>query len=88
MQTRSHKESELLDLKPDHYDNGIPVFKPTMEQFKDFYRFNKSINKYGFDAGIVRVIPHKSGKNQSQIVTLRKICPKWLSKPNRPADKQ
>lgn len=44
-------------ITPQYYSNGIPVFHPTMEQFVDFYRFNKLINKYGMQSGIVKVIP-------------------------------
>lgn len=62
MQTRSHSQSDIIDIKPDHYDNGVPVFKPTMDQFKDFYKFNKSVNKYGLEAGIIRVIPPQEWK--------------------------
>lgn len=61
-------ESELSDLdlsddeeeiEPDHYwdDGKIPVFKPTMEQFKSFKKFVSKIDKYGMKAGIVKVIP-------------------------------
>ncbi|KAF9583734.1 hypothetical protein BGW38_008711 [Lunasporangiospora selenospora] len=51
----------LLDLEPDHYyDNGgIPVFRPTMAQFKDFSTFVESIASYGHKAGLVKVIPPK-----------------------------
>ncbi|EGV65969.1 JmjC-domain-containing protein [Yamadazyma tenuis ATCC 10573] len=46
-----------LVIEPDHYSGGVPVFKPTFAQFKDFYKFNKAINKYGMQSGIVKVIP-------------------------------
>ncbi|RKP25392.1 JmjC domain, hydroxylase-domain-containing protein, partial [Syncephalis pseudoplumigaleata] len=36
---------------------GIPVFRPTMEQFADFARFVDDIYAYGRAAGIVKVIP-------------------------------
>ncbi|KAF9292416.1 Lysine-specific demethylase 4B [Mortierella alpina] len=53
----------LIDIKPDHcYDNvegGIPVFRPTMEQFKDFPTFVESIVSYGREAGLVKIIPPK-----------------------------
>ncbi|KAJ3129330.1 hypothetical protein HK098_001742 [Nowakowskiella sp. JEL0407] len=48
-----------LEIEPDHYyePNGVPVFKPTFEQFKDFHRFMKSIDKFGLKSGIVKIIP-------------------------------
>ncbi|KAF9965589.1 hypothetical protein BGZ70_004505 [Mortierella alpina] len=53
----------LIDIQPDHYyDNvagGIPVFRPTMEQFKDFSTFVESIVSYGREAGLVKIIPPK-----------------------------
>ncbi|KAF9565311.1 hypothetical protein EC968_004173 [Mortierella alpina] len=52
-----------IDIKPDHYyDNaagGIPVFCPTMDQFKDFPTFVESIVSYGREAGLVKIIPPK-----------------------------
>ena len=46
-------------ITPDHYyDNGtIPVFKPTMEQFRSFPEFIKKIDHYGMKTGIVKVVP-------------------------------
>lgn len=44
-------------VEPNHYSDGVPVFKPTMEQFEDFYKFNKAINQYGMKSGIVKIIP-------------------------------
>ncbi|MCJ1356108.1 MAG: hypothetical protein MMC33_006102 [Icmadophila ericetorum] len=61
--------SELSDLEPDgdtygeilpdHYYGGgkIPVFKPTMDEFRSFKSFISKIDKYGMKSGIVKVIP-------------------------------
>lgn len=48
-----------LKVEPAYYSGGIPVFTPTFDEFKDFYKFNKAINKYGMESGIVKVIPPK-----------------------------
>ncbi|KAI9023593.1 JmjC domain, hydroxylase-domain-containing protein [Phycomyces nitens] len=58
----------LKDIKPTEYydqDNGgaIPVFRPTMEQFKDFKAFMEAIDSYGKLSGIVKVIPPKEWKD-------------------------
>ena len=66
--TKEQDESELSDLdledeeeeiKPDHYWEGgkIPVFKPTMDQFRDFSKFIAKVDQYGMKSGIVKVIP-------------------------------
>lgn len=48
-------------ILPDSYWGGesgtIPIFKPTMEQFRSFPDFIKKIDHYGMKAGIVKVIP-------------------------------
>ena len=51
-----------LVIEPEEYLGGIPVFKPKWEDFKDFYKFNKAINKYGMQSGIVKVVPPKEWK--------------------------
>jgi len=38
---------------------GIPVFKPTMEEFQDFEGYMKKIECWGLRSGIVKVIPPK-----------------------------
>ncbi|KAF2129114.1 hypothetical protein P153DRAFT_376395 [Dothidotthia symphoricarpi CBS 119687] len=53
------------DIEPDHYFEGgkIPVFKPTMDQFRNFKRFIDKIDKHGMKSGIVKVIPPDDWRN-------------------------
>ncbi|TVY84137.1 DNA damage-responsive transcriptional repressor RPH1 [Lachnellula suecica] len=49
---------DIDEIEPSYYSNdGVPVFVPSMEQFKDFTLFMHKINKYGMRSGIVKVIP-------------------------------
>ncbi|KAK3709558.1 hypothetical protein LTR37_010779 [Vermiconidia calcicola] len=58
-------DDDMEDIEPDHYwdDGKIPVFKPTMEQFKSFKKFVEKIDKYGMKSGIVKVIPPKEWRD-------------------------
>lgn len=38
-------------------DGGVPVFRPTMDEFADFGDFISKIEPYGMEKGIVKVIP-------------------------------
>jgi jmjN domain len=38
---------------------GIPVFKPSMEEFEDFEEYMNKIEGWGMRSGIVKVIPPK-----------------------------
>ena len=38
---------------------GIPVFKPTMEEFKDFEGYMNKVECWGSKSGIIKVIPPK-----------------------------
>lgn len=55
----SDDEDDGEEIEPDHYWDGgnIPVFKPTMAQFKSFKKFIEKVDKYGMKSGIVKVIP-------------------------------
>ncbi|KAF7901095.1 hypothetical protein EAF00_003316 [Botryotinia globosa] len=67
IRTDPSSDSELSDLEftadepiePEHWedDGRVPVFMPTMAQFKDFNLFMDKVNKYGMKSGIVKVIP-------------------------------
>ncbi|KAI4746162.1 hypothetical protein E4T50_03506 [Aureobasidium sp. EXF-12298] len=52
-------EDEEEEVEPDHYwgEGKVPVFKPTMAQFRDFKKYIDKIDKYGMKSGIVKVIP-------------------------------
>ncbi|CAK3855499.1 DNA damage-responsive transcriptional repressor RPH1 [Lecanosticta acicola] len=65
---KDESDSDLTDLedeeeiKPDHYwdeENGgrIPVFKPTMDQFRSFKKFMEKVDHYGMKSGIIKVVP-------------------------------
>nr|CAG8629741.1 11135_t:CDS:2 [Entrophospora candida] len=59
--------SDTIQIQPDHfYDGkgGVPVFKPTFEQFKDFGAFVASVRKYGTEYGIIKVIPPSEWKSK------------------------
>ncbi|KAF4628181.1 hypothetical protein G7Y89_g9973 [Cudoniella acicularis] len=49
---------DIGEVTPDYYSNdGVPVFKPNMDQFKDFTKFMVKVNSYGMRSGIIKVIP-------------------------------
>jgi hypothetical protein len=49
-----------LDPKDDPFaQRGIPVFKPTMDEFRDFEQYMKRVECWGMKSGIVKVIPPK-----------------------------
>ncbi|KAJ6120583.1 hypothetical protein N7523_004863 [Penicillium sp. IBT 18751x] len=58
---QEEQEVDIGPIEPDHYygDGKIPVFKPTMDQFRDFKKFVNRIDNYGMKAGIVKVVPPK-----------------------------
>lgn len=60
--TEKSPDMQLPTLEPAFYFEGkdsIPVFKPTMEEFHDFYAFVKRIEKHGQKAGLAKIIPPK-----------------------------
>lgn len=66
-----------LCVKPAYYSGGVPVFEPTMAEFTDFYKFNKAVNKYGMESGIIKIVPPPEWlaqlKGQYTEANLRKI---------------
>ncbi|KAJ3169514.1 hypothetical protein HDU88_000704 [Geranomyces variabilis] len=55
--TADHRKTPSI-LPSFYYEpNGVPVFKPTLEEFEDFAVFMQAIDGHGKAAGIVKVIP-------------------------------
>ncbi|KAG8675684.1 hypothetical protein FPOAC2_01754 [Fusarium poae] len=51
----SHED--IGEVLPDDWSGAVPIFKPTMHQFRDFKRFMEAVNSYGMKSGIIKVIP-------------------------------
>ncbi|CAG8534367.1 1929_t:CDS:10, partial [Dentiscutata heterogama] len=64
-----------MKITPDHIYGGIPVFRPTWDQFKDFRAFVAAVKHYGYDSGIIKIIPPEEWKK-----TLPKDYSRQLSK--------
>lgn len=43
--------------------DGVPVFRPSWDEFKDFMGFMERIRPYGMESGIVKVIPPKEWRD-------------------------
>ncbi|KAJ0300436.1 hypothetical protein COL516b_008366 [Colletotrichum fioriniae] len=50
-------EDDIGEVLPDHWSGTVPVFRPTMHQFKDFKLFMTKVDHYGMKSGIVKIIP-------------------------------
>ncbi|KAK0704860.1 hypothetical protein B0H67DRAFT_545450 [Lasiosphaeris hirsuta] len=57
------EEEEIGEILPDHWSGTVPVFRPTMIQFKDFKRFMEKVDNYGMKSGIVKIIPPQEWKD-------------------------
>ncbi|KAK5089085.1 hypothetical protein LTR05_003309 [Lithohypha guttulata] len=49
-------------IKPHHYEGGVPVFQPTMEEFRDFQAFMAQADAYGMQSGIIKIVPPEEWK--------------------------
>ncbi|KAK7524803.1 hypothetical protein IWZ03DRAFT_341014 [Phyllosticta citriasiana] len=58
-------EEDIGEVEPAYYWDGgkIPVFHPTMAQFRSFKKFVDKIDKYGMKSGIVKVVPPAEWRN-------------------------
>ncbi|KAH6695782.1 JmjC domain-containing protein [Plectosphaerella plurivora] len=55
---------EIGEVIPDHWSGTVPVFCPTMDQFKDFKKFMEKVDSYGMKSGIIKIIPPKEWKEK------------------------
>ncbi|AGO13977.1 AaceriAGR117Cp [[Ashbya] aceris (nom. inval.)] len=49
---------------PDHFEGGVPVFRPSWEEFQDFYKYMFLIDEYGMKSGVVKIIPPREWVEQ------------------------
>ncbi|KAL0940367.1 jumonji family transcription [Colletotrichum truncatum] len=61
-QDEAEVEDDIGEVVPDHWSGTVPVFKPTMHQFKDFKLFMTKVDKYGMKSGIIKIIPPSEWK--------------------------
>ncbi|CAK7262458.1 hypothetical protein SEPCBS57363_000045 [Sporothrix epigloea] len=54
---------DIGDIEPDHYSGTVPVFRPSMHQFRDFKKIMGKIDQYGMKSGIVKIIPPQEWKD-------------------------
>ncbi|KAF4988896.1 hypothetical protein FGRMN_9477 [Fusarium graminum] len=53
---------DIGEVLPDHWSGAVPIFRPTMHQFKDFKRFMEAVDSYGMKSGIIKIIPPQEWK--------------------------
>lgn len=56
-------QDDIGEVLPDHWSGTVPVFKPTIEQFKDFKKFMNKVDSYGMKSGIIKIIPPQEWKD-------------------------
>ena len=50
------------EIKPARFEDGIPIFEPTMEDFRDFKKYVSGTEPYGMQSGIVLINPPEEWK--------------------------
>jgi hypothetical protein len=67
------QENSTSTMPSPEYSGGVPIFRPNIEEFEDFYGYMKSINAFGMAAGIVKVIPPKEWTAALPPITREKL---------------
>ncbi|CAN8104028.1 unnamed protein product [Discula destructiva] len=57
------QDEDIGEVLPDHWSGNVPIFKPNMDQFKDFKKFMAAVDSYGMQSGIIKIIPPDEWKN-------------------------
>ncbi|KAL1876955.1 hypothetical protein Daus18300_002562 [Diaporthe australafricana] len=61
--TPEQDEEDIGEVLPDHWSGTVPVFRPSMDQFKDFKKFMRAVDSYGMKSGIIKIIPPDEWRN-------------------------
>ncbi|KAI0008948.1 hypothetical protein F4779DRAFT_409461 [Xylariaceae sp. FL0662B] len=65
---KEEDEEDIGEVLPDHWSGTVPVFKPDINQFKDFKKFMTKVDPYGMKSGIIKIIPPEEWKERLQPV--------------------
>ncbi|KAM7219772.1 hypothetical protein V8F06_004806 [Rhypophila decipiens] len=57
------EDEDIGEIFPAEWSGTVPVFKPTMKEFKDFKRFMEKVDSYGMKSGIIKIVPPKEWKD-------------------------
>lgn len=68
----AEEEDDIGEVEPDHYSGTVPVFRPTMHQFRDFKKFVRSIPPRCFMAylSFMLALPYQSLSHAHAILSL------------------
>ncbi|KAF4966643.1 hypothetical protein FSARC_5692 [Fusarium sarcochroum] len=61
--SKNDANDDIGEVLPDHWSGAVPIFKPTMHQFRDFKRFMEAVDSYGMKSGIIKIIPPQEWKD-------------------------
>ncbi|KAG5661084.1 hypothetical protein KAF25_002727 [Fusarium avenaceum] len=61
-ENKEKPNDDIGEVLPDHWSGAVPIFKPTMDQFRDFKRFMEAVDSYGMKSGIIKIIPPQEWK--------------------------
>ncbi|KAI6756668.1 hypothetical protein HG530_011266 [Fusarium avenaceum] len=61
-ENKAKPNDDIGEVLPDHWSGAVPIFKPTMDQFRDFKRFMEAVDSYGMKSGIIKIIPPQEWK--------------------------
>ncbi|KAI8949897.1 hypothetical protein F4801DRAFT_551422 [Xylaria longipes] len=62
------EDVDIGEVTPDHWSGTVPVFKPDMDQFKDFKKFMEKVDSYGMKSGIIKIIPPQEWKDKLPVL--------------------
>ncbi|CAG8776596.1 13137_t:CDS:2, partial [Acaulospora colombiana] len=65
---------EKMEIYPDHIYGGVPVFKPTWAQFKDFRTFVSAVKSYGYESVGYYVVRNIESERDYTVKEWAELC--------------
>ncbi|KAI1506689.1 hypothetical protein F5X99DRAFT_365161 [Biscogniauxia marginata] len=63
VEDEKENDEDIGEVTPDDWSGTVPIFKPSMYQFKDFKKFMEKVDVYGMKSGIIKIIPPQEWKD-------------------------